>query len=64
MERVFQKVVDYKKRDLLEVKLYRIISENKKQREKRDKEKKERERKERQTYVNPSTDRGVLSDPN
>ena len=51
MERVFQKVVDYKKRDLLKVKLYRIISENKKQREKRDKEKKKREREKGETNI-------------
>ena len=49
MERVFQKVVDYKKRDLLKVKLYRIISENK-NKEKREikKRKREREKKKRE----------------
>ena len=42
-------------RDLFKVKLYTIRSEKKRERE--------RER-EKETYVNPSTDRGVMSDPN
>ena len=40
-------------RDFFKVNLYTIRSETKKERER-----------ERETYVNPSTDRGVISDPN
>ena len=46
-------IIKYKIRDLFEVKLNTIRSETNRKRER-----------EKKTYVNPSTDRGIISDPN
>ena len=72
---VSQKILENKIRDLYKVKLYTIRSETKKEREReREREKRERERererkkmRERaklQIFINPNTDRGVISDLN
>ena len=67
-------ITPYKIRDLFKVKLHTIRSETKKKRERereREREKKrEREREKKrervrlEIFINPKTDRGVISDPN